>query len=178
VIGFIGGGIIFMRRDVVRGLTTAASVWFTAALGMACGAGLPILAVATTLGHFVIMFIFPQLERRLPRARRRTTEIYLSYEDGRDLLRTILIKCTELRFAIDHVRLGRKLFFETHDEGVDMTGREDAAMEQRPGKGSVTIHMQIRGKRPVSHLIAALSDIDGVREVGTMNEVGELDESL
>jgi hypothetical protein len=41
-IGFIGGGIIFMRRDVVRGLTTAASIWLTAALGMACGAGLPV----------------------------------------------------------------------------------------------------------------------------------------
>jgi putative Mg2+ transporter-C (MgtC) family protein len=177
-IGFIGGGIIFMRRDVVRGLTTAASVWFTAALGMACGAGLPVLAVATTLGHFVIMLIFPKLERRLPRARRRTTEIYLSYEDGRDLLRTILIKCTELHFAIDHVQLGRNRFFETHDGGVDMTGREGAAMERRPGKDSVTLHMQVRGKRPVSHLIAALSDIEGVREVGTINEDGELDESL
>jgi putative Mg2+ transporter-C (MgtC) family protein len=51
-------------------------------------------------------------------------------------------------------------------------------MEQRPGTGSVTIHMQVRGKRPVSHLIAALSNIDGVREVGTINEDGELDESL
>jgi putative Mg2+ transporter-C (MgtC) family protein len=177
-IGFIGGGIIFMRRDVVRGLTTAASVWFTAALGMACGAGLPVLAVATTLGHFVIMLIFPMLERRLPRARRRTTEIYLSYEDGRDLLRTILIKCTELRFAVDHVQLGRNRLFETRDRCVDMTGREGAAMEQRQGKGGVTLHMQVRGKRPVSHLIAALSDIDGVREVGTINEDGELDESL
>src|SRR3978361_577176 len=37
-IGFIGGGVIFMRRDIVRGLTTAASVWLTAALGMSCGA--------------------------------------------------------------------------------------------------------------------------------------------
>ena len=35
-IGFIGGGVIFMRRDIVRGLTTAASIWLTAALGMAC----------------------------------------------------------------------------------------------------------------------------------------------
>jgi putative Mg2+ transporter-C (MgtC) family protein len=41
-IGFIGAGVILMRRDVVRGLTTAASVWITAAVGMACGAGLPI----------------------------------------------------------------------------------------------------------------------------------------
>jgi putative Mg2+ transporter-C (MgtC) family protein len=57
-IGFIGGGVIFMRRDVVRGLITAASVWLTAALGMACGAGLPILAIATTAGHIIIMFVF------------------------------------------------------------------------------------------------------------------------
>ena len=82
-IGFIGGGVIFMRRDVVRGLTTAASIWFTAALGMACGAGLPLLAVATTVGHFIIMLVFPTLERRLPRSRRMATEIQISYEDGR-----------------------------------------------------------------------------------------------
>ncbi len=63
-IGFIGGGVIFMRRNVVRGLTTAASIWLTAALGMACGAGLPVLAVATTAGHFLIMLVFPKLVSR------------------------------------------------------------------------------------------------------------------
>ena len=45
-IGFIGGGVIFVRRDVVTGLTTAAVVWVTSAVGMAAGAGLPVLAVA------------------------------------------------------------------------------------------------------------------------------------
>src|SRR6202451_103867 len=54
-IGFIGGGLIFVRRDSVRGLTTGALVWLTAAIGMACGAGLLILAVAATAGHFVIV---------------------------------------------------------------------------------------------------------------------------
>ena len=47
-IGFIGGGLIFVRRDVVRGLTTAATVWLVAAIGMACGGGLVVLAAATT----------------------------------------------------------------------------------------------------------------------------------
>ena len=47
-IGFIGGGLIFVRRDAVRGLTTAATIWLVAAVGMACGAGLPVLAVAAT----------------------------------------------------------------------------------------------------------------------------------
>lgn len=42
-IGFIGAGLIFVRRDSVRGLTTAAGVWLTAAIGAACGASLPVL---------------------------------------------------------------------------------------------------------------------------------------
>jgi putative Mg2+ transporter-C (MgtC) family protein len=65
-IGFIGGGIIFVRGDGVRGLTTAATVWLTAAVGMACGAGLPILALAATCAHFIIILGFPHLQRRLP----------------------------------------------------------------------------------------------------------------
>jgi len=65
-IGFIGGGVIFVRKDIVRGLTTASIVWLTAAVGMAARAGLPIPTVAVTLGHFVLVFIFPAIERRLP----------------------------------------------------------------------------------------------------------------
>ena len=45
-IGFLGAGVIFMRRDVVRGLTTAAAVWLTTAVGMACGARMVSLAVS------------------------------------------------------------------------------------------------------------------------------------
>ena len=177
-IGFIGGGVIFMRRDVVRGLTTAASVWLTAALGMACGAGLPVLAVATTIGHFVIMLGFPRLVRRLRRHRRTASEIQISYLDGRGLLRTILIRCTELRFAIDQVRLDRPdagagLRERMLDAG-DAEGAELDALEQPASPGLVTLHMQVTGKRPVSHLIARLSDIDGVVEVGTDGET-ELD---
>lgn len=175
-IGFIGGGVIFMRRDVVRGLTTAASVWLTAALGMACGAGLPVLAVATTLGHFVIMLLFPGLVRRLRRSRRVATDIQISYEDGRGLLRSILIRCTELRFTIDHVRIERQQdrILVDREEARDMADYEGVALE-RHGKGAVTLCMQVKGKRPIPHLIARLSDIDGILEVGTINPDAELD---
>src|SRR5699024_3294095 len=43
-IGFLGAGVIFVRRNIISGLSTAASVWVTAAVGMACGAGMPVLA--------------------------------------------------------------------------------------------------------------------------------------
>jgi putative Mg2+ transporter-C (MgtC) family protein len=175
-IGFIGGGVIFMRRDVVRGLTTAASVWLTAALGMACGAGLPLLALATTLGHFVIMLGFPRLIRRLPRPRRMATELRISYEDGRDLLRMILIRCTELRFAINHVRLDKESdSIASREEAEDMADFEGVEIGLSSKQGTVTLHMQVKGKRPVSQLISALSEIPGVREVGAANEDEELE---
>ena len=56
-IGFLGAGIIMYRRDVMYGLTTAAGVWATAAIGMAIGAGFVVLgAVATVL--IIILQIF------------------------------------------------------------------------------------------------------------------------
>jgi putative Mg2+ transporter-C (MgtC) family protein len=164
-IGFIGGGVIFMRRDIVRGLTTAASVWLTAALGMACGAGLPVLAVATTAGHFVIMFGFPMLIRRLPRSARQPVPIQISYQDGRGLLRAILIACTEKRFAISAVRIERDdrlMDREAMQDLADDEGIEPAA-PRRPG--IVTLALMVKGKRPVSQLIARLAAIEGVAEV-------------
>ena len=47
-IGFLGAGIIVYKRQEVRGLTTAAGVWATAGVGMACGGGLYIVAVGAT----------------------------------------------------------------------------------------------------------------------------------
>lgn len=171
-IGFIGGGVIFMRRDVVRGLTTAASVWLTAALGMACGAGLPILAAITTCAHFIIMLGFPYVVRRLPRERRRATDLRISYQAGHDLLRRILLKCGELRFAIDHVRMDHNQDFGAPDDMADM---DRLAPAERLGAGTITMQFQVKGKRPVSLLIAALSELEGIREVGTINEDEEID---
>jgi putative Mg2+ transporter-C (MgtC) family protein len=65
-IGFIGAGLIFVRGDRVAGLTTAATVWLVTGIGMACGAGLPWLAVAATIAYFVVALTFPFLLRLLP----------------------------------------------------------------------------------------------------------------
>ncbi len=66
-IGFIGAGLIFIRGAAVRGLTTAAGVWMTVAVGTASGAGPAILALAGTAGYLVVVLGFPVLEERLPR---------------------------------------------------------------------------------------------------------------
>src|ERR1700685_18941 len=67
-IGFIGAGLIFVRGDRVSGLTTAATVWLVTAVGMACGAGLLLLAAAVTIACFIVAFVFPIIIRLLPNA--------------------------------------------------------------------------------------------------------------
>ena len=48
-IGFIGAGTIIFQKHIVRGLTTAAGLWVTAAIGLTCGSGKYLLAVAATI---------------------------------------------------------------------------------------------------------------------------------
>jgi putative Mg2+ transporter-C (MgtC) family protein len=58
-VGFIGAGVIFrgMRGDGVAGLTTAASIWATAAVGLAAGAGLWLISVVTAAIIFGVLMI-------------------------------------------------------------------------------------------------------------------------
>jgi putative Mg2+ transporter-C (MgtC) family protein len=70
-IGFIGAGTILKRTDEreIQGLTTAANLWFTAAVGMAVGLGhlwLPALGVVFAL---IILTVLETFERRIPRGR-------------------------------------------------------------------------------------------------------------
>ncbi len=54
-IGFLGAGVILRQEGVVRGLTTAASIWVVAAIGTAVGLGLYLLAAAVTFGIFFVL---------------------------------------------------------------------------------------------------------------------------
>lgn len=63
-IGFLGAGTILLRGEVVKGLTTAASLWGVAAIGLACGAGLYVAAIATTVIVLVILAGVKPFEER------------------------------------------------------------------------------------------------------------------
>ena len=62
-IGFLGGGAILHYGGTVRGLTTAASLWAVAAVGMAAGAGLLVVAGVSTVLVIVALEVFQRLER-------------------------------------------------------------------------------------------------------------------
>jgi putative Mg2+ transporter-C (MgtC) family protein len=63
-IGFLGAGTIFLRKDLVRGLTTAATIWATAAIGMAAGTAQYFEAVFTTLLVLAVLMVLKPVERR------------------------------------------------------------------------------------------------------------------
>jgi len=157
-IGFIGGGLIFVHRDSVRGLTTAAIVWLVAAIGMACGAGLPLLAIFVTALHFVVVFGFPYVIERLPKSRWAPTPLDISYEDGRGVLRQVLAVCTEHDFTVSQVRVEP----ETSLRPRDSRRLQPSVAEP---KRIVAVALQVEGLHPVAKLAARLSEIDGVVSV-------------
>ena len=57
-VGFLGAGIIIYRKQEIKGLTTAAGVWATAGVGMACGGRLYIVAIGATLIMIGIQLLF------------------------------------------------------------------------------------------------------------------------
>ena len=66
-VGFLGGGAILHHGGTVRGLTTAASLWAVAAVGMAAGAGLLVIATISTVLVIVALELFDRLERVMKR---------------------------------------------------------------------------------------------------------------
>ena len=81
-IGFIGAGTIIFQKNAVRGLTTAASIWVTAAIGLACGAGMYVLAAVATLLVLLGLEAFNYFLRRFDRHRNADGRGTLGEEGG------------------------------------------------------------------------------------------------
>ena len=150
-IGFIGAGVIFLRRDVVRGLTTAATIWLVAAIGLAAGAGgdAAVLAVAATVLHLVVAFVFTPLLRRLPASRFVVTTLEVAYHDGRGVLRDILETTTELGYVITNLDVGKK------ESGDDI----------------VPVWLDAEGKGNRHELVESIQRLDGVASVRVSEQV-------
>src|SRR5688500_19760644 len=65
-IGFLGAGVIFKEGLTVRGLTTAASIWMTAAIGILVGVGFYLPAVIGSIATLIVLGVFRAIEARLP----------------------------------------------------------------------------------------------------------------
>jgi putative Mg2+ transporter-C (MgtC) family protein len=83
-VGFICAGVVMQEGERIVGLTTAATIWLTAALGMAIGGGHYLLASIATLVAIIILGLFPKVEERIYAAREmRTYKIMYGFGLGK-----------------------------------------------------------------------------------------------
>lgn len=77
-VGFIGGGAILKRGDVVSGMTTAATLWIITAIGLCFGGGQLVVGCAGAIVAFAVLSPFKLLDEKLPR--KRKAEMVLFFE--------------------------------------------------------------------------------------------------
>ena len=70
-VGFLGAGAVIQDRRGVHGLTTAATIWLVASIGMACGAGFHVLAVVSTLLAIIVLVGILKIAKPLERYARK-----------------------------------------------------------------------------------------------------------
>jgi len=141
-IGFLGAGLIFVHRESISGLTTAAIVWVTAAIGMACGAGLFVLAIGATAAHFIVTVGYAEVITRTPWLPFAPTKIDIVYADGHGVLRDVLQVLTDGGWSVS-----------------------DIGLERARVEGNVSVSLTVTGKGAVSDVTSDLGDLAGVVSV-------------
>jgi putative Mg2+ transporter-C (MgtC) family protein len=153
-IGFIGAGTIIFRREIVKGLTTAASIWAVAAVGLAVGGGMFLAAISATLLALALLVLARPVKQRLFPNRKEARRVRLVLRRDTSL--------AELRSEIEasEVPLERIVVRPGSSAGED-----DAELVL--GKGSQ--------EEELLSLVEGLRRVSGVREVNSalMNGSGE-----
>jgi putative Mg2+ transporter-C (MgtC) family protein len=146
-VGFLGAGTIILRREIIRGLTTAASIWIAAAIGLAAGAGLFVAAVVATVLVLIVLAAMRPLEKILFTERRRIRIIMIcsAHAFQEDRVRAIVSAAGAVLQRID-------LRFD-NDKSRD---RVELVLRHDPGR--------------VAAVAQQLRTLDGVREIRTTFE--------
>jgi putative Mg2+ transporter-C (MgtC) family protein len=140
-IGFLGAGAILARGEIVRGLTTAASIWTVAAIGLAVGGGLYFAASASTGIIIVILAGIKPLEEAY-RARNQSCRLKVDAANGAltpDILKqTLGIRASQI-----------KRFLVSPNE----TGEE------------ITVHLSKVSSHDIKNFVDKLTELDGTSSV-------------
>ena len=142
-IGFLGAGTIMHSKSAVRGLTTAASLWVVAGIGLAVGSGMYYGAIVTTLLTVITLMLFSKLEYVMIR---------------KDWYKTIIIETKE---GVDQLKAIREIITDRKSEITDF--EVDKA---RDGVNMVLkIGLKLYQIRTADQIIDDLSHLDGVKHV-------------
>jgi putative Mg2+ transporter-C (MgtC) family protein len=140
-IGFLGGGAIVRHGLTVKGLTTAASIWATASVGVAVGAGRYLLGVG---GAPLVSFTLLGL--------RRVGALLQRWGVSREALVLTTRPGFEVKRIVEAVR----------DEGVELRGLD---RQEGDGEDRVALVVKLRPRYRTEQLLDVLGRLDGVRQV-------------
>ena len=105
-IGFLGAGTILHEGLTVRGLTTAASLWMVAAIGLAIGGGMIKIGIASTVIMLVTLVVFHGWEKKFPGATRiERRYIHIVAHNNSDAVSEILKYLTEQKIKVRNINL-------------------------------------------------------------------------
>lgn len=139
-IGFIGAGTIIFQKHVIKGLTTAAGLWVTSAIGLACGAGMYLLATTATL---LVLICLETIYFILHRFGSRSISVTIS-TDKRDNISRILNRL--------------------HDDGVEIDSYE---MKEKPTANGTTrfvvaMELLVKRNKYQNQIISFMDKFEGV----------------
>jgi len=142
-IGFLGAGTIMHSKSAVRGLTTAASLWVVAGIGLAVGSGMYYGAILTTILTMVTLMLFSRLEHAMIR---------------KDWYKTLVI---ETREGIDQLRAIREIVSNYRSDITDFVvdkARDNVNMILKIG-------LKLYQPRSAGHIMDDMVHLDGVKHV-------------
>lgn len=138
-IGFIGAGTIIFQKHVVRGLTTAAGLWVTSAIGMTAGAGMYVLSIATTV---LVLLCLEALYFILQHFGTRNITVTFSTPKEENI-QTVLQRLRDKEIIIDSYEMTRKDTSSGH-------------------YFVVTMEMKFKRKRYKNHLLNFMAEFENV----------------
>jgi putative Mg2+ transporter-C (MgtC) family protein len=149
-IGFLGAGTIVLRSKVVRGLTTAASLWTVAAVGLAVGGGLYVAAITATGLIVLILAGLKPIERRLFLAQRQGPPLLFLVIDRRET------SLSAIELALEAANLHMQQMLIQHGDSPDEE-RIQITVNRARSLSVLSVTEQLRhlpGVREIRHTVS------------------------
>ncbi|MBR3791375.1 MAG: MgtC/SapB family protein [Clostridia bacterium] len=126
-VGFLGAGMIFVHKQTVKGLTTAAGIWATAGIGMAIGSGLYIVGIIFTLLIYCAQIILHSNSRFLASPQLRHLKI--EGVDRTGYIKELSERLAEFNITIDEVDVLRNAEEQTFEYSITVETPDDIEEE-------------------------------------------------
>lgn len=127
-VGFLGAGMIFVHKQTVKGLTTAAGIWATAGIGMAIGSGLYIVGIIFTMLIYCAQILLHSNSKFLNPPQLRHLKI--EGVDRTGYINELSEKLTELNISVDEVDVSRNAEEKTFEYSITIETPQDIKEEE------------------------------------------------